>query len=305
ENREVIFTEGAVLERVSREFKIEVDPHILHAALIYSGEGQKVLHQIYRGYLNLGADSGLPMVILTPTWRANVDRLENSSYRSFDVNGDAVKFLENIRAEYGEYGGSIYIGGLIGCKGDAYKPKEALTSDEAYTFHEYQVKALANAEADFLMAATLPALSEAVGISKVMAETGKDYVISFVIRPEGTLLDGTFIHEAIGTIDSLVKPKPMFYMVNCVHPTVLQNALGCCRNSTDLVRERLIAIQGNTSSLSPEELDESAELQTEEPEIFAAMMKSLYLDHGLRIFGGCCGTDHRHIKSMIAQVINR
>jgi hypothetical protein len=42
------------------------------------------------------------------------------------VNGDCARFLAKIRDEAGEYSKRIFIGGIMGCKGDAYKPQEAL-----------------------------------------------------------------------------------------------------------------------------------------------------------------------------------
>ncbi|HEY5524691.1 MAG TPA: hypothetical protein VIK26_05050, partial [Clostridium sp.] len=41
---------------------------------------------------------------------------------------------------------------------------------------------------DFLFAGVLPAKSEAIGIAKAMSETGKPYILSFVIRKSGRLI---------------------------------------------------------------------------------------------------------------------
>jgi S-methylmethionine-dependent homocysteine/selenocysteine methylase len=45
------------------------------------------------------------------------------------------------------------------------------------------------------------------------------YIISFMIRDDGRLLDGTTIHEAIQTIDSSVDVQAACSMTDCVHPT--------------------------------------------------------------------------------------
>ncbi|MCK7520269.1 MAG: homocysteine S-methyltransferase family protein [Ignavibacteriales bacterium] len=140
------------------------------------------------------------------------------------INTDAFLFVDNIRKSYGSFSEKIYIGGLTGCKGDAYKPEEALSENEAYHFHKEQMQILADAGVDFLFASTLPALTEAIGIAKAMSETKKDYVISFVIRDNGKLLDGTLLTDAIKIIDDSVSTPPLFYLTNCIHPDVLHKS---------------------------------------------------------------------------------
>ena len=76
-----------------------------------------------------------------------------------------------------------------------------------------------------MLAATLPALSEATGLAKALAGTGKPYIMSFVFRPEGTMLDGTPLKDAISIIDADVNPKPTAYMANCTHASIFKSAI--------------------------------------------------------------------------------
>ncbi len=149
-------------------------------------------------------------MLLTPTWRANKERTNKANVDMKTINTDAFKFVDGIRKSYGKFSNKIFIGGLTGCKGDAYKPEEALSESDAYIFHKEQMQILADAGVDFLFASTLPALSEAKGIAKAMSETNKDYVISFVIRDNGKLLDGTLLTDAIKIIDDSVSPLRYF-----------------------------------------------------------------------------------------------
>ena len=57
---------------------------------------------------------------------------------------------------------------------------------------------------------------------------------------------------------------------------------------------------GQYAALEPEELDSSKELVTEAPDIFGRDVGSLHREFGVKILGGCCGTDHRHIHSLAA-----
>lgn len=93
-------------------------------------------------------------------------------------------------------------------------------------------------------------------------------------------------------------------MANCVHPANVYAALSQPFNRTDTVRERFLGVQANTSPLSYVELDGAANLQTSEPEALAGWMARLRREMGLRVFGGCCGTDARHMDA-IARAVTR
>ncbi|MFX0139005.1 MAG: homocysteine S-methyltransferase family protein [Candidatus Hodarchaeota archaeon] len=294
----LVLAEGAVIERVKREFKYELNPHIQNAAMVYDGAGRIILDRIYNQYLSVAYKSNLPMLTLAPCWRANPERIELAGFKDKNVNADCVEFLNKIRSRYANKATKILIGGVMGCRGDAYDPKDALSSEEAYKFHKIQVEELNTADVDFLFASTIPSFSEALGIAKAMADLDKEYIISFVIRPNGTLLDGTSLDEAISTIDNSVSPKPVFYMLNCVHPTHCKTAINTEPNNTELVKTRLKGLQANGSPKSPEELELLTKMDSESPKTWGKKMIDLYLNSEMQILGGCCGTTHRHIMSI-------
>lgn len=296
----VIIVEGAVIERLRREVTIPLDPPLLNASWIYSGEGAALLRRIYEGYITCAVRSNLPAIILTPTWRANPERISVSGYRADDVNGDCFRFLDAIRSGFGPLAERIAIGGLMGCRGDSYSPAEALSPADATAFHRKQALQLAGAGVDFLIGSTLPALSEALGMARAMCESGAPYILSFVLRPEGTLLDGTILSDAIRTIDAVVSPRPLLYMINCVHPDNFRKALAAPGQDRSITDTRIAGLQANTSRKSPEELDGRETLDGEEPYTFGKLMGELHKDFSLRLLGGCCGTDDRHIEAMVS-----
>jgi S-methylmethionine-dependent homocysteine/selenocysteine methylase len=294
----VILGEGAVIERLRRSDGIQLDEHVVNSALIYQAAGWSALETIYRQYLDIGQHYNLPLLLSTATWRAGRERIASAGLAGRDLNGDNFRFLDRLRSSYGDYARQVAICGLMSCRGDAYKPAEAMTADAAGEFHAWQADALAAAGVDFLLAATLPALSEAIGLARAQAATGLPYLISFVVRPEGTLLDGTPLNEAIATIDTAVSPRPLAYLINCTHASIFRSALLHDKNSSPLIRERVIGLLANTAALSPEELEASSELVEEAPEIFGQCISALHNDLGMKIWGGCCGTDERHIERL-------
>jgi homocysteine S-methyltransferase len=301
----IVLTEGSVIERLRRDPWVQLHPRLLHAAFIYEEKAGAALAALYRQYMDIGKRYNLPLLSYTPTWRADKDRLTESGYYfpggsvpEKDVNGDSGSFLAGIREEYGEYSRSIFIGGLIGCRGDAYKPEETLSTGEAESYHRFQLDRLARSGVDFLIAQTLPALPEAVGIALTMAVYDMPYVISFIVDSEGELLDGTPLEAAITRIDREVTPNPDFYMVNCVHPSRFSSAMSRVLEREESVTRRLVGLQANTSCKSPEELEGLPYLDSEEPEAFGKSMVEMVQRFGVKILGGCCGSDHRHIEAI-------
>ena len=300
ESSPCILGEGAVIERLRRNGSLELNPYLVNAAFIYEAPKRAALENIYRQYLDIGCEFGLPLLVSTPTWRASRERIDAAGYAGVDVNGDNVRFLDTLRRSYGGYAEKVVICGLMSCRGDAYKPAEALSVDEALEFHSWQAARLAEAGIDFLLAATLPALSEASGLAMALAATGKPYILSFVVRPDGTLLDGTPLKNAIADIDAAANPRPLAYLINCTHVSFARAALMHEANSSPMVRQRMIGLLANTAALSPEDLNDSASLVEEDPETFGQSVAGLHREAGLKILGGCCGTDDRHIRSLAA-----
>ena len=302
EKSQCILGEGAVIERLRRDSEFDLDPHIVNSAFIYDPGKRAAISGIYRQYLNIGFKYNLPLLISTPTWRASRERIEKAGYKKTDVNGDNFRFLDAMRKSCGKYAGKVVICGLLSCRGNAYNQSEALTSNDAQRFHSWQAHKLAEAGVDFLLAATLPALSEASGLAAALAATGKPYIISFVLRSEGRLLDGTPLKDAISKIDTDVKPKPLAFMANCTHASIFKSAIMHNTHSSSLVRERIAGLLANTAELEPEELDNSEQLVEENPQTFGKSVASLHGELGMKILGGCCGTDQRHIDNLAKQL---
>lgn len=292
-------TEGSIYERLRRVPHLPFDAHLAHAALIYNETGRRLLEATHREYWEIGCRYGLPMVALTDTWRASRARIARSRFRDHPVNEDHVRFLRDLRATMGDFAGSILVGGTLGPAGDAYRPGEALAPADAESFHAPQVDALAGSGVDFLLASTLPAVSEARGLSRAMARTAVPYVLSFVIRADGTVLDGTPLQEAIESIDGDNARPPAGYAVNCVHPAVLDEGL---RWLPPTALARLVMFQANASSRPPEELDGRPQLESDDPALLSAAMVRVWRSYNISVLGGCCGTDARHIERLAVRM---
>ena len=301
----LLLMEGALGERLKREYHIAIDGTLAMAPLYGQKSAAAALGTLWREYAAAAAEFHLPLLLTTPTRRLNRERVQLSRVDGDTLAAGNAAMLSSLAAELSDTCGiPVFCGALMGCRGDAYTGEGALDADAAYDFHAWAAERFARAGVQFLYAGIMPTLSETCGMARAMAQTGLPYLISFTIRRDGCLIDGTPIADAVAVIDDTVGNKPLCYMTNCVHPTILSSALSAPCNDTAQVRSRFLGIQANTSPLSYDQLDGAAELHTSEPEEMAEAVLALRQRHGLKLFGGCCGTDARHLRAMAQILVN-
>jgi homocysteine S-methyltransferase len=289
---EFILSEGSVYELLRRDERIRFDPHIAHAGLIYDSRSRDVLAKVHGKYIEIAERHHVPLVAFTDTWRASGERIAASAFYGQAVNRDNVEFL---RAVASASQSRVFIGALTGPRGDAYRPGEAPTAEEALRYHSFQIGELAASGVDIIVAATMPAFPEAKAVAQLMARSGVPSMVSFVVRPEGILLDGKPLGEAIREVDDATDSALLGYSINCVHPDVALQAL---MHLPAELRARVLAFQGNTSSLPPEEVDGLPHVDSMDAQPFAAAVAALIGGSGIRMVGGCCGTDGSHIDAL-------
>ncbi len=298
----IILTEGAQVERLKTEFNAEMDASINHAGLIYSKP--EILETLYQQYIDIAQKHHLPIMIMTPTRKVNVESIDKSPFHNKEIISDACSYLNRIRESYHDYSQNIMIGGLLGCKGDAYSGEKMMGIEESYTFHKQQTIQFQKEKIDFLFAGIMPEINEAIGMAKAMAETNIPYIISFMIRKNGCLMDGTSVSDAIKIIDEQVNPKPICYMSNCIHSTNLMEALNNDKNKGSDQLKRFCGIQANASILSPEELNNCNILQQGDFNNMIDEMCLLQKHFGFKIVGGCCGTNDEFLEMLAERIIS-
>lgn len=286
----LMLAEGAITERLRRRNDIRLHPTLFNTPLIYEPYGRHCLREIYGQYREIAREAALPVLLSAPTWR--VDR-ERTAAAGFDLslNRDAVRFMLELRESWQDARSPVCIGGLVGPKNDCYTPGEALSAGEAEEYHGWQIRELVKAGVEVVIGQTFPALSEALGVAKACGAAGVACLVSFVINRRGELLDGTPLAAAVAAVDEGAPVRPAGYMVNCVYPTFLRAELQPAELFT-----RLVGIQANSSSLDHEQLEGSVLLQQDDLREWGELMFSLHRDYGVRILGGCCGTDDRYLR---------
>jgi S-methylmethionine-dependent homocysteine/selenocysteine methylase len=199
----LILTDGGIETRIMFETEIPLPPHVQVVALVTDPVGGPALRGIYESYVEAARSYSLPVIIGTPTFRASLNFVRRAELCGAEavrrLNTDAVAMHREIRDRSDHR--PIYVAGVIGPSGDAYRPEESLPVEEAREYHRVQAEALAHSSVDFLYAPTFPAVEEALGVTMAMGDTSLPYVVSFVLERDSRVLDGTSLHEAIERID--------------------------------------------------------------------------------------------------------
>lgn len=294
-----VLTDGGIETRIMFETSIEMDPDVQVASLIEEAEGREALRDIHLGYISAARAFDLPVILGTPTFRASPRYAAKARHRTkgvAELNRDAVVFMRSVREEAGYE--PVFIAGVIGPSGDAYLPEQALSGEDAIQYHRPQAEALADAGADFLFAPTFPSVAEAEAACVPMARTGLPHVISYVLGPDGRVLDGTSLADAIARIDSNPEARPLYHSLSCIHPVAAAEAVAVFKREAAENAGRLVEFKANGSPLRTDELIKLDHPAGDDPGPFAEEMIALYDPEGLRILGGCCGTRETHMLAL-------
>lgn len=272
--------------------------------LLKDERGYNAIKNYYKRYLQIAKQAKAGFILESPTWRANPDWIEKTGYPAAalsDINTKAVELMARLKTEFENDVQPILISGCVGPRGDGYKPGHTMTIDEAQQYHAAQIGVFSNTAADMISAITMNYAEEAAGIARAAAAVALPSVISFTVETDGKLAAGMSLQDAIELVDASVTQPPLYYMINCAHPTHFISELEAAQDQPWV--KRIKGIRANASCKSHAELDESTELDRGDLQQLGDEHKKLKLmfPH-INIFGGCCGTDEEHVAKIAAAV---
>ena len=270
-------------------------PYFASFGLLRTAEGRARLKTYYRLYANIAADLNVGFIFDAPTWRAHADWGTLMGYDAADLdalNREGIAFMRSLQAEFADKVRPSIVSGNIGPRGDGYNPDFLMSPEQARDYHLPQVRSFAAAGADMITVMTLSYVEEAIGLALAAKATGIPIVLSFTLETDGKLVTGQSLGDAILQVDKATNFAPAYYMINCAHPTHFADTIPSSAPWID----RVMAVRANASCMSHAELDNAEELDDGNPTEFGhqhhALMSVL---PNLRVFGGCCGTDERHV----------
>lgn len=295
--RELFLTDGGL--ETSMIFHEGFDlPEFAAFTLLNSPDGCRALDRYYDSYIAAALAHQYGFVIDTPTWRASKKwgkRLGVDDAGIVDANTSAVAFCQAVKARHAGSGLTLAVNGVIGPEDDGYNPENFLTTEQARDYHSHQIGAFQTAGVDSIAAVTMTYVEEAMGIALAGQAAGLSTVISFTVETDGNLPSGQSLKDAIEQVDRETRAAPTHFMINCAHPDHFDGAL--LRGEKWL--DRIGGVRANASRMSHAELDEAEELDEGDPlELADSYRELLDILPNLRVMGGCCGTDHRHVHEI-------
>jgi S-methylmethionine-dependent homocysteine/selenocysteine methylase len=293
----IFLTDGGIETTLIFDDRLEL-PDFAAFVLLADENGRAALRRYFESYLDVARDAGRGIVLETPTWRASSDwgtRLGYEAAELAETNRAAVELLLELRDEHQTERTPVVVSGCVGPRGDGYQPDSLMSPQEAQDYHAAQISTFADTAADLVTAITMTHTGEAIGFAQAAAAAGLPSVLSFTVETDGRLPSGETLGGAIEAVDSATGSAPAYYMVNCAHPTHVDDTLVAAQEW----RTRVRGLRANASTMSHEELDAAESLDRGDPADLGNRYAALRGDlPQLTVLGGCCGTDARHIRAI-------
>jgi methionine synthase I (cobalamin-dependent) len=244
------------------------------------------VQELHRRFVEAGSD-----LVLTCTFGATTPRLADGPLagRAIEVNTRAAELAREA------VGDDRLVAGSLGPTGQLVEPYGLLTRETCVAAYAEQAQALAEAGVDLLVLETFFALEEALwAVEGVQEATDLPLVASFSFD-QGT-------HTMMG-----VSPTDVVAAVEPLGVAALGANCGRSLGDTDAVVTELLAAATLPLWVKPNagvpRIVGDAVVYDADPEMLAEHVRD-YVDRGVRVVGGCCGSTPEHIAA-IARVLGR
>jgi 5-methyltetrahydrofolate--homocysteine methyltransferase len=244
------------------------------------------VQELHRRFVEAGSD-----LVLTCTFGATTPRLADGPLagRAIEVNTRAAELAREA------VGDGRLVAGSLGPTGQLVEPYGVLTRETCVAAYAEQAQALAEAGVDLLVLETFFALEEALwAVEGVQEATDLPLVASFSFD-QGT-------HTMMG-----VSPTDVVAAVEPLGVAALGANCGRSLGDTDAIVTELIAAATLPLWVKPNagvpRIVGDAVVYDADPEMLAEHVRD-YVDRGVRVVGGCCGSTPAHIAA-IARALGR
>jgi S-methylmethionine-dependent homocysteine/selenocysteine methylase len=275
--------------------------HFCGFELLNDARGRSCLKDYHRKVVEAAVANGFGMINEGLHYRASRDwgELVGFSLEALEeINIRGIEFYQDFAREYASPETPMLVGGVIGPRGDAYNIGRLPDAAEAEDYHSEQILTFRKAGADHVTAMTFSSVEEAIGVARAAKSADMPVVISFLVAWGGWLKGGETLQEAITRVDLATGNAPQYYMINCTHPTEFEPGL-----TPGEWTARLGGFMPNAVAMETMDLCKLGHLEDGDPgELGGQMAKLARRFPHINVWGGCCGTDGRHIGQITRQV---
>ena len=245
-------------------------------------DAPEIVEQVHRDYLDAGAE-----VIITNTFRTHRCNLEKLGM------GDEAARLTTLAVSIAQKamrasGRQAWVAGSMAPLEDSYSTAKPSSRQEYLRAHTEMARNLAAASVDLLLIETMKDIAEAEAAAEAASATGLPFGVSFICKPDGNLLSGEMIADAVKTVEP---HGPAFFGINCTPAPTLHVALKELRAVTRLP----IAVYANSGHT--DDYQTWGETEATQPAAYCQFAE-LWIKLGAHLVGGCCGTRPEHIQAI-------
>lgn len=268
-----------------------VDPPLWSAVSLLEDPNQVV--RIHTEYLKAGAD-----IITANTFRTNPRAFKAAGFSTQRARDATHQAVECARLAIEQTSGTkkIKIAGSVAPVEDCYRPDRVPSASELEAEHGVFSQWLSEVGVDVILVETMNTVKEARIAVEAAARTGTEVWASFVGTSNPcTVLSGENLERGLF---ALIEAGASMVGINCAMPETVAPTI---TQSMHRIDAPLIVYANGGKIRSSGDWDFDDCLS---PERYAAHVAS-WLQMGVRVVGGCCGTTPAHIAGMRAVIDNR
>jgi methionine synthase / methylenetetrahydrofolate reductase(NADPH) len=265
----MLYTKGVFISRCFDELNIS---------------NPKLVREVHLDYAKAGAE-----ILETNTFGANRTKLMSHGIvdQTRDIN------LQGARIAREAARGAVFVAGAMGPLGIRIEPWGKTSIDEARAIFREQAQALLDGGVDVFILETFFDLNEVQAAMRGVRDVSdRPLIVQISVEEDGNSLEGTPPEVFAKQLDDWGADV---LGLNCsVGPQPMLDAI---ERIADVTSKRL-SVQPNAGK--PRSI-EGRNMYLSSPEYMASYAKK-FVQYGVRIVGGCCGTTPNHIKAIRAAV---
>lgn len=244
-------------------------------------KNSEVLKELQRAYVEAGSE-----IVYAPTFGANRISLMN-----FGLEKQVTEMNRRLLAISKEaVGACALVAGDLTTTGKLLEPRGDLSYETLYQIYQEQIKALADAGADLLVAETMLSVDETVAaLDAAQSVCDLPVMCTLSLEADGTALYGGNAVEAVMTLQEMGAAA---VGLNCsVGPDQLEAVVA---NMKKVAQVPIIAKPNAGMPVINEKGEASYSMNAQD---FARYTRKL-VEAGAGIVGGCCGTTPEYIREL-------
>jgi S-methylmethionine-dependent homocysteine/selenocysteine methylase len=297
----IYLTEGGFETELTYLHGIEL-PYFAAFAILSDPAKRLIFKGLYERVCDVAAAEGAGLFLgwigyrASPDWGAKLG-LSPEGLREATLSG--IEFLEELRKAYQDQVPDFRINEGLGPRGDAYGTGGTITEAEAEDYHAVQLDTV-RGRVDVAWAATQNNVPEVIGMARAAKALDVPFAVSWSLNSDSRLNSGPTVEEAVTRVDEAVPGGVAWHAINCSHPIEFEPAL-----TPGSWLDRLRCIRPNAAAMDKIALCKLGNIEDGDPvELGRQMADVARRFPQMDIWGGCCGTDHRHLAEIARSVMS-